>query len=77
MYTILFSVFVGLIALAVALPLRKRSLKSSEIRTRKALKKEMPDANEDEINMIMDGGANVGDGKPDVMNLSNSRDLKM
>jgi hypothetical protein len=76
MYTIFFSVFIGLIALLVALPLRKRSLKSSEIRIRKALKQEIPDAGEDEINMIMEGGRG-GHGEPQVMNLSNSKDFKM
>ena len=37
MYTIFFSSFIGLIALAVALPLRKRSIQGSEKRTRKVI----------------------------------------
>ncbi len=44
MYTLFFSVFIGLIGLAVALPLRNKSLKDSEIRTIKAIKNEYPDA---------------------------------
>lgn len=71
MYTLFFSVFIGLIGLAVALPLRKKSLKGSEIRTKKVIKQEYPNAGEEEVNMIMEGGANNGEGVPQVMNLSN------
>jgi hypothetical protein len=39
MLAMLFSVFIGLIALAVALPLRKKSIKGSEDRTIKEIKK--------------------------------------
>ena len=70
-----FSVFIGLVGLLVALPLRKKSLKASEIRTKKAIKEEHPDAGEEEINMIMQGGT-AEEGVPQVMNLSNSKDLK-
>ena len=71
MYTLFFSVFIGLIGLLVALPLRKKSLKASEIRIKKAIKEEHPNAGEEEINMIMEGGANNGEGVPQVMNISN------
>ena len=71
MYTLFFSVFIGLIGLAVALPLRKKSLKGSEIRTKKVIKQEYPNAGEEEVNMIIEGGANNGEGVPQVMNLSN------
>ena len=46
MYTIFFSIIIGLIFLAVALPLRKYSIKASESRTRKEIKKEHPEATE-------------------------------
>lgn len=42
MYTIFFSVFIGLIGLLVALPLRNKSLKASVIRTKKIVKEEHP-----------------------------------
>jgi hypothetical protein len=77
MYTLFFSVIIGLVGLIVALPLRKKSLKASEIRTKKAIKDMHPQAGEDEIDMIMEGGNNNGNGVPQVMNLSNSKDLKM
>lgn len=76
MCTLFFSVFIGLVGLLFALPLRKKSLKDSEIRVIKALKQEHPEAPEEEINMIMKGGRG-GEGVPQVMNLSNSKDLKM
>ena len=50
-----FSVFIGLIALGVALPLRNKSIKESKKRTRKAIKKLNPDMGEEEVNMIMTG----------------------
>jgi hypothetical protein len=53
MYTLFFSVFIGLIGLAVALPLRKMSIKESEERTRKAIKKDHPNLVEEEVNIIM------------------------
>ncbi len=76
MYTLFFSVVIGLVGLLFALPLRKKSLKASEIRTRKALKQVHPEAVEEEINMIMEGGKG-GEGDPQVMNVSNSKDFKM
>ncbi len=57
MYTLFFSIFIGLISLAVAIPLRKKSLKASETRLRKAIKNENPDAGEEKINEIMNGEA--------------------
>ena len=53
MYTLFFSVFIGLIGLAVALPLRKKSIKASEERTRKAIKKDHHNLVEEEVNIIM------------------------
>jgi hypothetical protein len=79
MYTIFFSVFIGLIGLLIALPLRNKSLKTSEIRTKKSIMEANPNAGEEEINMIMENGGgrlSAGDGAPKVMNLSNSRELK-
>lgn len=58
MYTLFFSVFVGLIGLAVALPLRKKSLQASEIRTKKVIEEKNPNAGEEEIALIMGGGDN-------------------
>ncbi len=55
-YTLFFSIIIGLISLAVALPLRKNSIKASESRTRKEIKKEHPEAREEEVDVIMNGG---------------------
>ncbi len=57
MYTLFFSILIGLISLAVAIPLRKKSLKASETRLRKGIKNEHPEAGEEKINEIMNGEA--------------------
>ena len=74
MYTLFFSVFVGLVALLVALPLRNKSLKDSEIRTKEAIKEKHPDAGEEEVAMIMKGGE-APEGMPQVMNVSYTKEF--